>query len=91
MPIEEMKDAPGKGHIVTVHDPEGFPVSLVHGQEPVDSQEPSVKITSNHAQDKPRIREFLRFKPGPASVYKVRFRKSLSLVLHSCLVPLEHC
>lgn len=72
--IEEMKDAPGKGHIVTVHDPEGFPVSLIYGQEPVDSHEPPAKITSNYAQDKPRIREFLRFKPGPAAVYKVSFR-----------------
>lgn len=70
VPIEEMKDAPGKGHIVTVYDPEGFPVSLVYGQEPVDSREPPAKITPNFAQDKSRIREFLRFKPGPAAVYK---------------------
>lgn len=74
VPIEEMKDAPGKGHIVTVNDPEGFPVSLVHGQEPVNSQEPPAKVTSNYVQDKPRIREFLRFKPGPAAVYKVSCR-----------------
>lgn len=73
VPIEEMKEAPGKGHMVTVHDPEGFPVSLVYGQEPVDSQERPAKITSNYAQEKPRIREFLRFKPGPAAVYKVSF------------------
>lgn len=72
-PIQEMEDAPGKGHIVTVQDPEGFPISLVYGQEPVDSQEAPAKITSNYAQDKPRIREFLRFKPGPAAVYKVSF------------------
>lgn len=74
VPIEEMKNAPGKGHIVTVHDPEGFPISLVYGQEMVNSQGAPVKITSNYAEDKPRIREFLRFKPGPAAVYKVSSR-----------------
>ena len=31
--IKEMKDAPGGGYIVTVHDPNGFPVNLIFGQE----------------------------------------------------------
>lgn len=88
VPIEVMKDAPGKGHMVIFHDPEAFLISLVYGQEPVDRQEPPVKITINCTQEKPWIREFLRFKPGPAAVYKASFISSLSRVLVSCLVSL---
>ncbi|KAH7141797.1 trihydroxytoluene oxygenase [Dactylonectria macrodidyma] len=69
--IEEMVDAPGKGYMVTLHDPERLPVCLMYGQDPVDGQEPAGKITANYEKEKPRIREFLRFKPGPAAVYKL--------------------
>ncbi|KAI5459545.1 trihydroxytoluene oxygenase [Mariannaea sp. PMI_226] len=69
--IEEMAEAPGRGHIVTIQDPEGFPVALIYGQESVDGQEPPDRIISNYEKDKPRLREFLRFTHGPAAVFKL--------------------
>ncbi|KAH8892627.1 Glyoxalase/Bleomycin resistance protein/Dihydroxybiphenyl dioxygenase [Thozetella sp. PMI_491] len=69
--ITELSDAPGKGHLVTIFDPEGFPVNLLHGQGDVPSQVPAVKSVTNYELEKPRVREFLRFKPGPAAVHKL--------------------
>ena len=57
--------------MVTIFDPEGFPINLIHGQEPRAGQEPPEKIVSNYEKDKPRVRKFLRFEPGPAAVHKV--------------------
>ena len=70
--IKELSNAPGGGSVVTVFDPEGFPINLLHGQEPVPAKDPPQKITINYENDKPRVREFLRFQPGPAAVHKVR-------------------
>ena len=70
--IEEMKDAPGGGHIVTVTDPEGFPISLIYGQAPAQAQSMPEKIILNDEIDKPRARKFQRFSPGPAAVHKVK-------------------
>ena len=71
--IKEMPEAPGKGYMVAVTDPEGFPVNLVYEQEVLgDSHEkPPAKIITNYEEEKPRLRKFLRFEPGPAGVYKV--------------------
>ncbi len=71
--IKEMPEAPGHGYMATVTDPEGFPVNLVYGQELLgDSHEkPPAKIITNYEEEKPRLRKFLRFEPGPAGVYKV--------------------
>jgi len=69
--IRKLSYAPGGGSMVTVFDPEGFPINLMHGQEPAAGQEPPDKIVSNYEKDKPRVREFLRFQPGPAAVHKV--------------------
>lgn len=69
--IEEMTCAPGRGHSVTIQDPEGFPMVLIHGQASVDGQEPPENIVSNYEKQKPRLREFLRFTHGPAAVFKV--------------------
>ncbi|MCJ1297874.1 hypothetical protein MMC08_000662 [Hypocenomyce scalaris] len=69
--IEEMKDAPGGGHIVTVTDPEGFPISLIYGQAPAQAQSMPEKIILNDEIDKPRARKFQRFSPGPAAVHKL--------------------
>lgn len=59
---------------MTLHDPEGFPINLIYGQEeqeaPVDEQ--PGKLPHNFENEKPRVREFLRFKSGPAAVHKVR-------------------
>lgn len=72
--IKEMKDAPGGGCMVTVLDPEDFPVNLVFGQEPVQPRDDRNILPLNYGTDKTRVRKFQRFSPGPAAVHKVRFR-----------------
>lgn len=68
-----MKDAPGGGHILTIEDPEGFPLNLVHGQAPVErAQKRPERLIVNDEYEKPRVRKFQRFEPGPAEVFKVR-------------------
>ena len=66
-----MKDAPGGGYIVTIADPEGFPMNLVWGQAAGEAQEMPNKILINDEMEKPRERKFQRFKGGPAAVYKL--------------------
>ncbi|GAB5588891.1 hypothetical protein Unana1_03791 [Umbelopsis nana] len=70
-PIEELKDAPGGGHIVTVIDPSGFPVNFIHGQTAAPGEKAPAKLIVNHTDDKPRKRAFQRFEPGPAAVHKL--------------------
>ncbi|KAF7136825.1 hypothetical protein CNMCM5793_006343 [Aspergillus hiratsukae] len=70
-PIQELKDAPGGGFIVTVKDPEGFPVNLIYGQSPAAPGEYPPKLVVNYESDKPRVRHFQRFVPGPAAVHKL--------------------
>ncbi|CAH0017106.1 unnamed protein product [Clonostachys rhizophaga] len=69
--IEALEDAPGGGHLLTLIDPEGFPVSLIHGQDPVKVGEIPKQLVMNYEADKPRVREFQRFKEGPAAVHKL--------------------
>jgi hypothetical protein len=70
--VEEMKDAPGGGYIVTIADPEGFPVNFVWGQSEVrEERKRPEKILLNDETDKPRQKSFQRYKPGPAEVHKV--------------------
>lgn len=39
--IEKLDNAPGGGYQVTVYDPEGFPINLLHGQrEPSEEDHP---------------------------------------------------
>lgn len=64
-------DAPGGGEVVTLTDPVGFKVHLVHGRaahEPDDLQ--LQKLTVNYEDEKPRRGRFHRFEAGPASVHK---------------------
>lgn len=71
--IESMDEAPGGGYIITLEDPEGFPISLVHGQKERQAQvDLPTPITLNYEVTKPRTRKFQRFTQGPAAVYKVR-------------------
>ncbi len=58
--------------MVTLQDPEGFPVNLIHGQEPAKAGKLPETLVYNYEGDKPRIREFQRFEPGPAAIHKVR-------------------
>ncbi|PKX90214.1 putative MFS transporter [Aspergillus novofumigatus IBT 16806] len=69
--IQELKDAPGGGFMVTVKDPEGFPINLVYGQSPAAPGEYPPKLVVNYESDKPRVRHFQRFVPGPAAVHKL--------------------
>ncbi|GFG23267.1 metapyrocatechase 2 [Aspergillus udagawae] len=69
--IQELKDAPGGGFMVTVKDPEGFPINLIYGQSPAAPGEYPSKLVVNYESDKPRIRHFQRFVSGPAAVHKL--------------------
>ena len=70
--IEEMKDAPGGGYMVSLTDPEGFQVNFVYGQAEVKEKRAyPAKILLNDETDKPRVKAFQRYEPGPAAVHKV--------------------
>ncbi|KAJ0413248.1 Glyoxalase/Bleomycin resistance protein/Dihydroxybiphenyl dioxygenase [Aspergillus carlsbadensis] len=69
--IQELGDAPGGGHLLTFSDPEGFPVNLIFGQIPAVAGTSPAKLTYNYETEKPRIRRFQRFEPGPAGVHKL--------------------
>lgn len=70
-PIEELTDAPGGGHMVTLTDPEGFPINLMYGQQPKEPGPMPEILTTNYEVEKPRVARFQRFKPGPAAVHKL--------------------
>jgi hypothetical protein len=69
--IEELIDAPGGGHMITLHDPEGFPINLIHGQSKKEPGPFPEILTTNYESSKPRVARFQRFKPGPAAVHKL--------------------
>ena len=70
--IQIMEMAPGGGNIVTIEDPEGFPVNFIHGQGQIQGERKKpAKLIINDETDKPRQRRFQRFEPGPAEVHKV--------------------
>lgn len=66
-----MTDAPGGGHIVTILDPENFPINFIHGQTPASPKPVPAKIIINDESSKPRKRQFNRFQPGPAGIFKL--------------------
>ena len=64
-------NGPGGGEIVTLTDPVGFLVHLIHGQQERSGDSLDLeKLTVNFEDDKPRLGRFQRFKPGPAPVHK---------------------
>lgn len=70
--IQEMTDAPGGGHILTIKDREGFLVNFVHGQAKKEAEvDVPPQLDFNYETVKSRARKFLRFEEGPAPVYKV--------------------
>jgi hypothetical protein len=69
--IEEITHAPGGGLSVTLTDPEGFPMTLLHGQTPASPGTYPEILEANYEIEKPRVRKFQRFQPGPAAVHKV--------------------
>lgn len=70
-PIEELHDAPGGGHMVTVPDPASFPIVLIHGQTPRPAGPLPPILQTNYETEKPRVKAFQRFSPGPAAVHKL--------------------
>jgi catechol 2,3-dioxygenase-like lactoylglutathione lyase family enzyme len=69
---------PGGGKLVTLEDPNGYPVTFLHGQQ-LRSQAPSADAMlekdentalQNLAFDKPRQGKFRRFGVGPSLVHK---------------------
>ncbi|KAK5795932.1 hypothetical protein VI817_005217 [Penicillium citrinum] len=69
--IQKLDNSPGGGFLVTLTDPEGFPVNLLFGQVPAEKGKYPEKLTINYEDEKPRIRKFQRFQPGPAAVHKL--------------------
>lgn len=66
-------EGPGGGEIVTLTDPAGHLVHLVHGireKEPEVAQKNLQKLVVNYEDDKPRVGRGQRFKAGPAPVHK---------------------
>jgi hypothetical protein len=70
-PIVTLDDAPGGGSMVTLHDPEGFPINLIHSQTKKEAGPYPEILTTNYENEKPRKARFQRFKPGPAAVHKL--------------------
>ena len=75
--IESIADAPGGGHLVTVEDPEGFPVNFIWGQAELPEArlqkiEKPKNLVINYEYEKTRKKAFQRFNKGPAEVFKVR-------------------
>lgn len=66
----EQLNAPGGGNVVTVPDPVGGVVTLVHGQEerPQDKPKP---VVWNTWEEKHRFGEFQRLDIGPSKVHKL--------------------
>ena len=70
--IQEMADAPGGGYLVSIEDPEGFPVNFIFGQAAKDAVEAMPqKLLVNFESEKPRRGKFQRFQDGPAGVFKL--------------------
>ena len=64
-------DGPGGGEIVTLTDPVGHAVHLVHGQTKRTPDEKHLeKLTVNYEDEKPRKGRRQRFEPGPAPVHR---------------------
>ncbi|CAI4217821.1 unnamed protein product [Parascedosporium putredinis] len=67
----EKLDGPGGGEVVTLTDPIGFNVLLVHGQTPKEAETPEQpRLVVNYGDAKPRKGEFHRFKKGAAPVHR---------------------
>ncbi|CCT72912.1 related to 2,3-dihydroxybiphenyl-1,2-dioxygenase [Fusarium fujikuroi] len=71
-------EGPGGGKKVTLNDPNGFPITFIHGQALKEPQDhPATRALDkespvmNHALEKPRKGRFLRFNKGPSPVHKL--------------------
>lgn len=64
--------------MVTLTDPEGFAMYLFYGTTSVTPGTYPNKLIANYEIEKPRVRRFQRFQPGPAAVHKVSHSLLLS-------------
>ncbi|ETI25132.1 hypothetical protein G647_04504 [Cladophialophora carrionii CBS 160.54] len=69
-------EAPGGGKVVTLEDPNGFPVGFIFGQKLRESDGPAPPLEKtdpipNLALEKPRKGTFRRFKTGPSAIHKL--------------------
>ncbi|RFU34063.1 hypothetical protein B7463_g2297, partial [Scytalidium lignicola] len=89
--ITKLDDAPGGGFLLTIIDPEGFPINLLYGQVPKEELSYPPNLIYNYESEKPRVRSFQRFAPGPAAVHKLghfglcvqNFPAALNFYLHN--------
>lgn len=73
--IISLDDAPGGGQMVTMYDPDHFPINLIYGQiqgKPDESNIPK-ELVLNYEMKKARIGAYQRFTKGPAAVHRVSF------------------
>lgn len=69
-PIRDLS-GPAGGRVVTLKDPAGHLVHLIHGWQEKQMEPMSLeKLTVNFEDEKPRKGKFQRFKPGPAPVFR---------------------
>ncbi|GJN75819.1 hypothetical protein PLICBS_009925 [Purpureocillium lilacinum] len=69
--IQALDDAPGGGRLVTITDPDGFPVNIIFGQEAKEAGNNPNKLPLNYGMEKERARKFQRFQTGPAAIHKL--------------------
>ena len=67
----EVRSEPGGGKRVLVHDPDGFPIEIVHGLEHLDVLEVQEIAPLNARLDKPRLGGVKRMAAGPAHVHRL--------------------
>ena len=67
----ETLDAPGGGSVVTLHDPDGFRVEVVAGQQAASPIEFESREPWNVATQRSRMRRTKRLKAGPSSVLRL--------------------
>ena len=63
--------APGGGQVVRLHDPDGFVVEVVAGQDNAAPAPDAVSPPRNAVAQRVRLRDLVRLEPGPAHVFRI--------------------
>ncbi|MDF1848395.1 MAG: VOC family protein [Parvibaculaceae bacterium] len=67
----EARTEPGGGKRALVHDPDGFPIEVLHGLERLDVAEVQEIAPLNARLEKPRLGDVKRMAAGPAHVHRL--------------------
>ncbi len=67
----EERTEPGGGKRVLVHDPDGFPIEVVHGLDRLDILDVQAIAPSNERLEKPRLGTEKRMQSGPSHVHRL--------------------